>query len=187
MADRSRSRSTSQVPEPPSEREAKDEAQSNEDSKPAEKTEATSPWPGCHIAHREAEWILGVDRIRPSLRRRRSLPDISIDPKRKVMSVINSSGTERCFLISVHGSLRCIGASGQQLATSFARNDEGAEHTVIAFVIVVEPRTIMDVCRLQGLRSLKDLDLHSDIMDMSVIPPQVSDCNPRGRVYGFPP
>ncbi|CAE7640271.1 unnamed protein product, partial [Symbiodinium sp. CCMP2456] len=77
------------------------------------------------------------------------LPDISIDPEEKVLTAINDSDDRRCFCISLHASSIRFKGRRRLLAPGHARRD-GESFPVIAFVLVLPPRTVLDVCKLLG-------------------------------------
>jgi len=132
-------------------------------------------WPGCHVAHNEADWILGVDDFDADLN-----VDISIDPD-GVLTATNASDRPRCFFLSLPPLRGCFGAKGR-LDPGRARNTDGVEQAMIMFVLVVRPRTVMDVCRVKGLHKYSSLNVQSDVFDLIATP--TPPIHP--RVYGFP-
>lgn len=151
----------------------------------------TAPWPGCHIVHNRAPWILGVQSLRAaglSKRKKEQLPDISVDPESRILSVINSSSTKRCFYLSLPAAYDCRTRRGSKLEAGRSRDSSGKEECLVTFVLVVESQRIMDVCVLRGLADVKAADVRSDIVD--VLPPPLSLPPPEGfpqrHVYKFP-
>lgn len=51
--------------------------------------------PGCHVAHNDAPWIIGTEKLDDV-----DCPDISIDPLDHALSVCNISKTKRSFNLS---------------------------------------------------------------------------------------
>eukprot|EP00434_Breviolum_minutum_P000181 symbB.v1.2.000153.t1/scaffold9.1/size550961/9 len=137
-------------------------------------------WPGCHVAHGKVPWILGLQDLQ-SAGLRGNLPDLSIDPKRKVLSVINAKDDTRCFYISVF--CPCY-ARSHRFSSGQVRRGDGSIQELTTFVLVVPPTSIMDVCKVQT-KDVRSLELHSDIV---VLKPSTSPCaeNPKRYGYGFP-
>ncbi|CAE7562671.1 unnamed protein product [Symbiodinium natans] len=141
-------------------------------------------WPGVHVAHGDEQWTLGLQGLDAAYGAcgAQDLPDISIDPEEKVLSAINSSEVKRCFCISIPAaSLRFKGRQGL-LSPGQARR-EGESFPAIAFVLVLPPRSVLDVCKLlgPGAREVQSLELQSDIVALRPPPPDQPSF-----VYGFP-
>lgn len=51
--------------------------------------------PGCHVVHRNAQWIVGVQKYRSS-----RCPDMAIDPESGLLSVYNRDDFVKSFTIS---------------------------------------------------------------------------------------
>ena len=75
----------------------------------APKSRPAPRWPGCHVAHRRAPWIGGVEGLESlgELAEGAEFPDISIDPEDKVLSVVNATDRERCFFLSLPADAGC--------------------------------------------------------------------------------
>ncbi|CAE8633792.1 unnamed protein product [Polarella glacialis] len=144
-------------------------------------------WPGCHVAHRRAPWILGVQDLESAGIQAgdEPLPDISIDPEEKVLSVINTSDVERCYYLSLPAESGCATASGRRLATGTARDADGTVREVITFVLVVGPKKVMDVCELRGSLEPHSVEVQSDIVTL-LPPPETHPSQEELRSYGFP-
>jgi len=74
---------------------------------------------GTHIAHFDAPWILGVGPFDPAdygftKDNLPPLPDLTIDPESKMLTVINLSKTFKSYHIGVDAP--CIDQSGQRMA-----------------------------------------------------------------------
>ncbi|OLP85927.1 Glycyl-glycine endopeptidase ALE-1 [Symbiodinium microadriaticum] len=82
------------------------------------------------------------------------LPDISIDPEEKVLTAINDSDDRRCFCISLPASSIRFKGRRRLLAPGHACRD-GESFPVIAFVLVLPPRSVLDVCKLLGFGGLE--------------------------------
>ncbi|CAK9017179.1 unnamed protein product, partial [Durusdinium trenchii] len=137
-------------------------------------------WPGCHVAHGKADWILGLEDLR-SAGLHGDLPDLSVDPRRKVLSVINAQDETRCFYISLlgHGA---TGRRGRPLAPGRSWRGTTVD-AVTTLVLVVPGQMVMDVCRVK-VKDVRSLELHSDILPLPAPPERT----PPGRsfVYDFP-
>jgi len=67
------------------------------------------------------------------------------------------------------------------------RDAGGEERSAIAFVLVVGPRKVMDVCELRGVSDAQAVEVHSDIVDLLPPPPSPLEPGfPLRHVYGFP-
>lgn len=148
-------------------------------------------WPGCHVAHHRAAWTLGVQSLASAGLAdvdSDDLPDISVDPRRKILSVINSSGRDRCFFLSVPAAYECCGRAGRKLEVGQSRDASGAEEALVTFVLVVGPRMVMDICKLRGLVDARDAKIRSDILDLSPPPKALlgREGFPHRFVYSFP-
>ncbi|CAE7307153.1 unnamed protein product [Symbiodinium microadriaticum] len=110
------------------------------------------------------------------------LPDISIDPEEKVLTAINDSDDRRCFCISLPASSIRFKGRRRLLAPGHACRD-GESFPVIAFVLVLPPRSVLDVCKLlgPGARDVTAISLHSDIVVLHPPPPKQPSF-----LYGFP-
>lgn len=147
-----------------------------------------SRWPGCHVAHRRAPWTLGTQSFeKAGLDPLEELPDISVDPRGKVLSVVNSASVVRCFVLSLPSSYRCFGRGGKELAAGESIDEEGNRRAVVSFVVVVGAREVLDVCKLRGVRNVAAVEIHSDIVDLPAwpVPLPIVALEDR-RVVGFP-
>lgn len=135
---------------------------------------------GCHIAHFDADWLLEVQvsfvfflacagllrnekPFNPAefgLKPKEKVPDISIDPESRMLTVINQKSCVRCFYITlgneVEGASSCLycgfckfvtneGEEGP-LEMGEARDEEGNINKCATFIILVQPRYVVDVC-----------------------------------------
>ncbi|CAJ1370826.1 unnamed protein product [Effrenium voratum] len=136
-------------------------------------------WPGCHVAHGAAPWILGLQDLQSAGFESEDLPDISIDPEDKVLSVFNSTEEERCYCLSLAAAAR----GRAPLRPGQARKEDGSIKEIIAFVLVLPAKSVMDVCKLRGpaAKDVLTLELQSDIVTLQPPPPLLA-----GFSYGFP-
>lgn len=158
-------------------------------------------WPGCHVSPRGgAPWILGLEDLASAGLEEiptaegggSSLPDISIDPEERILSVINAGSGERCFFLSLPAECGCRGRSGRPLGIGSTKDSDGTERATIAFVLVLGPREVMDVCELRGAIDPLSVEVHSDIVDLpALVPPPeptlaAAPGYPLRQVYKFP-
>ena len=130
-------------------------------------TYVRSSAPGVHVDD-DASWIIRRRRYNRQLLglpKRQKPPDLSIDPESGLLSFINPDKTAKAFFVSVRGHT-CRGAGGT-LASTTSPTDADRTVKVTTFVVVVEPKQLVDVCKLRGLRSPADADIASDIVELS--------------------
>jgi hypothetical protein len=123
--------------------------------------------PGVHVDD-DASWIIRRRRYSRQLLglpKWQKPPDLSIDPESGLLSFINPDKTAKAFFVSVRGHT-CRGAGGT-LASTTSPTDADRTVKVTTFVVVVEPKQLVDVCKLRGLRSPADADIASDIVELS--------------------
>lgn len=152
-------------------------------------TSSKPRWPGCHVAHRSAPWILGLQSLHEAGLESPldvPLPDISIDPDEKILSVINTTENDRCYYVSLPGECGCTSITGRRLATGQSKDSAGTFRNVITFILVVGPRQVMDVCELEGTIDIFSVEVQSDIMVLHPTPPMPADSDFFCRAYGFP-
>lgn len=126
---------------------------------------------GCYVAHYDAQWLVGVHPFDPrdfGLDEDDDFPDISIDPETNLLSVVNQSTVDRSFYISLGHPI--IDASGQQLAMGSAVDAKGVHSKVTTLILVVKPRTLMDVAYVifANGQSVKSVQLKSDVKNVSL-------------------
>lgn len=142
--------------------------------------------PGCHVVHKNAQWIVGVQKHRSS-----RCPDIVIDPESGLLSVYNRDDYVKSFTISfsypfldavcirsLYPLLHFIPRSdlnpldlarlmqkGHNLEHGTTRTDTGEEKECITLVLVVNGHTLMDVgyLVLPPNMDLADVCIDSDI------------------------
>ena len=106
------------------------------------------------------------------------LPDISIDPETGLLSVINKSlSSDRTFYLTIVGSgcrLRDGKTGKRKLQIGICWGDDGVKRNAITLVLVVSPKSVMDVAYV-SLEDLPDgdvskIDLISDIKELKTHP-----------------
>ncbi len=100
---------------------------------------------GCHIAHGNAEWLIGVDRIRPKdfgfksvKEMRNAMSDFSINPDDNMLSVFNLGDVCRSFFITL-SNCSMETKDGLMLEKGFYRDESGQMHDCFTLVLVIEP------------------------------------------------
>ena len=140
--------------------------------------------PGCHVAFRNADWIADVTALKAEdfgIEEKdieKMLPDISIDPETGLLSVINKSLiSDRTFYLTIVGSgcrLRDGKTGKRKLQIGICWGDDGVKRNAITLVLVVSPKSVMDVAYVT-LEDLPDsdvskIDLVSDIKELKTHP-----------------
>ena len=113
--------------------------------------------PGCHIIHdnKPPNWIVGIDTFAPedfglTVDNEDQMPDISIDPESGLLTCINKHNNNiRTFYISV--SCNLYNVNMEAMDKGEARDTKGNLFECSTFVIVLEPRKLIDVCYLEPL------------------------------------
>ena len=140
---------------------------------------------GCHVARFEADWVVGVEPFDESdfgLPPGAELPDISVDPDERLLSVINPSETHaRSFTISVPHTLR--DSAGKALAAAIPPAADGAAPPCTTLLLLLRPRTVMDVCYVELEQWPPSIE--SDIKDVR-FPPAAPDLAGAPPLYAFP-
>lgn len=98
------------------------------------------------------------------------LPDLSLDPETHVLSLLNArDDVVRAFTLSID-RLQCIGAARRPLQQCAKERTDAADAAPLCttFVVVVPPRTVVDVCRVVVPRgeSVESVELFSDIREL---------------------
>ena len=113
--------------------------------------------PGCHVAHREdPAWVVGSEQLEEGMFgpgiALSSVPDMSIDPETGLLSLVNASSTlHKCFNISVGGAcLPVRDSDGAPLAVGESRDAAQRGLRCVSLVVLLRPRTVMDVCFLSA-------------------------------------
>lgn len=125
-----------------------------------------------HLATTTEEWIIGQPE---SLPRRKNLPDLRVTPSPPfVLTALNSSASPRCFHITSLNPLRgCRGS----LERGSARTKESGEVECTTLVLLVPPRTQLDVATIEA-SCKEEINVASDVFEWA--PPPSSA---RGVVY----
>ena len=127
--------------------------------------------PGCHVSEGSARWQLGAQAVSKWRRQlnlpgRQSLPELSLEPRSKVLSLVNESDDARVFFVSVCHP--CDGLHGA-LEMGTTRDEDGQTSPCTTLIIQVQPRTVVDACVVRVPRA-RDVKLDSDIVTLSPEP-----------------
>lgn len=97
---------------------------------------------------------------------------MSLCPDTHVLTFINTSSvSSKAFFVSVRGHA-CSGAEGRQLSSSLsAVPNQAAAVAVTTFILSLPPNTMVDVCKIVGLRSHRCADIYSDIVTLEPAAP----------------
>jgi hypothetical protein len=123
---------------------------------------------GCHIAHFDAPWVVGVDVFDPDdFEDGATLPDLGIDAEGELplLTAVNVGDAPRSFFISTPHA--CLGAGGRPLAQGWTRDDVGSVTPCTTLVVVVAPKTLMSVAHVQ-VPPGEALSLDSDVQEFKV-------------------
>ena len=117
-------------------------------------------FPGCHLIHdpKIPSWCLesesepfnplefGLDDTNEHL-----MPEISIEPESNVVTLTNLSKThQKSFFITFGHAL--LGRKNQKLSTGIWRNEDGNRYKCTTLVVVLQPRRLLEVCRVVPTR-----------------------------------
>ena len=126
--------------------------------------------PGCFSwAGGDSDWLLGppqrFSRSEFGLSRSDHVPDLSLDPEERTLSVINSSpSVPRAYHISLEHPV--YGRGGMPLPMGRSRAENGDETPCVAFALLVPPSTMCEVCVVDlGGAEAETVSLSSDIVD----------------------
>lgn len=122
---------------------------------------------GCHISAIEpSSWLLrggrSITRWRKELKlgKTRRLPELSLEPRSKVLSLVNETETPRAYFVSVCHP--CEGSSGE-LEMGVSRDSDGHEYECVTLVVYVPPREVVDACKVR-VSDARMVQLESDIV-----------------------
>jgi hypothetical protein len=96
-----------------------------------------------------------------------SLPDLVLDPETHVLSLLNArDDVVRAFTLSIERFV-CIGRDERELESVL---DEAARLRCTTFVVLLAPRTVVDVCRVVVPRGelLESVQLFSDVRELAL-------------------
>ena len=126
--------------------------------------------PGCHVAARsDASWLLGAHGISKWRRqlgigKKARLPELSLEPTSKTLSLINESEVARVYFVSVCHP--CIGRAGTLQAGAANVAAEKKEQDVCTTIIVaVQPGEVVDACKVE-VGNVRHVNLASDIINL---------------------
>ncbi len=127
------------------------------------------------------------------------ISEISIDPETGLLSVVNTEDENlKCFNISVGGKCMPVRGEGEQLLSpGTTRNESGNNFPCLSLVLIVKPRTVMDVCYLNAVPShfgneSNDFELSQSyfVSDVKVFPKPlnqtINEVSLRSKIIQFP-
>ena len=123
---------------------------------------------GCHIAHYDAPWVVGVDAFDPDdFEEGAELPDLGIDADGELplLTAVNTGDAPRSFFISTPHA--CVGAGGRPLARGWTRDDAGVVTPCTTLVVVVAPKSLVSVAYVH-VPPGESLSLDSDVQEFTV-------------------
>ncbi|CAM9221204.1 unnamed protein product, partial [Laminaria digitata] len=148
--------------------------------------------PGCHIAHHDADWIIGASEFDPedfglSPEEEELVPDMIIDPDTRSLSVVNKAyDVDKSFFITT--THRALDGRRRRMTTGLTRDNEGKEESAVTLVLVVKSRGVIEACYLEISEGQacgeESLDLFSDVK--SVKPHPDPSAWESSRAYTFP-
>lgn len=122
---------------------------------------------GCHVsaAIAPAAWVLGaqpISKFRRKLGLGKSvrLPELSLEPKSKVLSLINEDKLARVYFVSV-----CHPCAGREGALQPGSADASDDATCTTLIVAVQPGQVVDTCRVE-VQNVKEVSLDSDIVTL---------------------
>ena len=116
-------------------------------------------------------WFVGVDDFDPEdfgLREGDDVPDISLDPETQLLTAFNPTDGTRTIYVTVGHPAR--DAHGREMTMGVARDEAGNERPCLTLVLVLEPRSVMDVCYVDLTGAALPPDIQSDIKDLPLHP-----------------
>ena len=142
--------------------------------------------PGCHVCHGSSTWALSrrpFKRREFGLRKTATVPDLSLDPQRKVLALVNSSAVAKAYFVSIAHT--CIGREGT-LSAGKTRDEHGEVSSITTLIVTVRPMEVVEACTVCVGRA-RDVVLHSDIVELSpASPPSEDGASASPLVLGFP-
>jgi murein DD-endopeptidase MepM/ murein hydrolase activator NlpD len=92
-----------------------------------------------------ADWCLNCESLEQSDDDEEEMPDLSIDPDDGVLSIYNSADCSRTFYVTIENCARIVSGRGEDLLDNGAA---GSRRECITFIVLMQPRTVMDMCTL---------------------------------------
>jgi gluconokinase len=124
---------------------------------------------GCHVYDgSSSSWRLGTCSVRAWRRKARclgkaALPELSLEPRSKVLSLINESADSRVYFVSVFHP--CTGLDGVQLSMGGMRDEAGCITTCVTLICQVPPHTVIDACSVR-VDNVRAVVLESDLVTL---------------------
>jgi hypothetical protein len=87
-------------------------------------------------------------------------PDMSVDPKSKILTLINPSKAKKSFVVTVPH--KCFDKLGQRLQQATSADNAGNTTTCTTLLAVLTPSSFVDVCRIK-VASIRNLQIYSDV------------------------
>eukprot|EP00048_Salpingoeca_helianthica_P023996 m.28936 g.28936 ORF g.28936 m.28936 type:complete len:320 (-) comp9121_c1_seq2:35-994(-) len=116
---------------------------------------------GCYILDHESAEILGTGPFSSLGVPASQAPDLSVDPRSKVLTFVNSSKKKKkSFAVSV--SHECLDCDGEILEGAESTDADGKTTKCTTFLAVLPASSFMDVCTIK-VKNLKRLVLSSDV------------------------
>ena len=88
------------------------------------------------------------------------LPELSLEPKSKVLSLINEDKLARVYFVSV-----CHPCAGREGALQPGSADASDDATCTTLIVAVQPGQVVDTCRVE-VQNVKEVSLDSDIVTL---------------------
>ena len=122
---------------------------------------------GCHVATSvSSPWLLGVHKLQRWCRelgvKPARLPELSLEPHTKVLSLINRHDKTHVYFVTVCHP--CIGRMGV-LASGWHRDSSGHSRSCVTLIVAVPSRRVVDACCVQ-IADVHDAELESDIVPL---------------------
>eukprot|EP01090_Pellita_catalonica_P003181 TRINITY_DN12824_c0_g1_i3.p1 TRINITY_DN12824_c0_g1~~TRINITY_DN12824_c0_g1_i3.p1 ORF type:complete len:333 (+),score=36.46 TRINITY_DN12824_c0_g1_i3:110-1108(+) len=141
--------------------------------------------PGCHVAHysKIPNWIIGYDKFSRAefgLSGTQSVPEISVDPESKLLTVINDTDQIKYYYITLHNPALDKNHKMLEMGT-FAAADKFQQ--CVTLVLVLNAMHIMDTCYIK-IADIQQLQLHSDVQVLKFHPAPYQFSNE--HIYAFP-
>jgi len=121
---------------------------------------------GCHIAHGDADWVIGRDHFNPDeWDEVDRVPDLSLDPETLLLTAINTTNRFKSFFISFPYPATGHGERPLQMGVTCT---DGKEIRVITLIAILFPLQVIDLCKIElpSTVSMGDIDLRSDMKEL---------------------
>lgn len=130
----------------------------------AEATKASGVVPTAHVGvhmavSRSCDWAIALHHLTDE----ENLPEILVDPKTKILSVVNENTFARVAIVSVQ-TTPCVGRHGRVLVSGESVDQAGKVTKVTTFIVLNPPRSIVDLCRVK-IKNVRHLEIDSHISD----------------------